>query len=66
MKLIMKTLNLKCNATLSHCLKGKRNTESINPKVSKTNNGKTMKLSKCAICDSKNSRFIKNPKQVEY
>ena len=27
---------------LSYCLKCKKNTESINPKVSKTINGKTM------------------------
>ena len=44
---------------LSYCLKGNKNTESINPKVSKTTNGKTMILSTCAICDSKNSKFIK-------
>ena len=45
----------------SYCLKcKKKNTESINPKVSKTSNGRTMVLSKCAICDSKKSRFIKN------
>ena len=29
-------------------------------RVSKTNNGRTMVLSKCAIFDSKKSRFIKN------
>ena len=44
----------------SYCLKCRKNTESINPRVSKTNNGKTMILSKCAICGSKKSRFIKN------
>ena len=44
---------------LSYCLKCKKNTESINPKVSKTTNGKTMILSKCTICDSKKSKFIK-------
>ena len=44
---------------LSYCLKCKRNTESINPKVSKLPNGKTMMLSKCAVCDSKKSKFIK-------
>ena len=44
---------------LSYCLKCKKNTESINPKVSKTTNGKTMILSKCAICGSKISKFIK-------
>ena len=44
---------------LSYCLKCKKNTENINPKVSKTTNGKTMILSKCAICSSKKSKFIK-------
>ena len=44
---------------LSYCLKCKKNTESINPKVSKTTNGKTMLLSKCAIYSSKKSKFIK-------
>ena len=37
----------------------KKNTEGINPRVSKTWNGKTMMLSKCAICGSKKSKFIK-------
>ena len=44
---------------LSYCLKCKRNTESINPKLSKTTNGKIMILSKCATCGSKKSKFIK-------
>ena len=49
---------------LSYCLKckkkkKKKNTESINPKFSKTTNDKTMILSKCAICGSKKSKFIK-------
>ena len=34
-------------------------TESIDPKVSATGNGKTMILSKCAICGAKKSKFIK-------
>ena len=34
---------------LSYCLKCKENTESINPRVSKTSNDKTMILSKCVI-----------------
>ena len=37
---------------LSYCLKCKKSTESINPKVSKTSNGKAMILSACAICGS--------------
>ena len=47
---------------LSYCLKckkKKKNSGSINPKVSKTSNSKTMFLSKCAICHSKKSKFIK-------
>ena len=44
---------------LSYCLKCNRNTESINPKVSKTTNGKAINLSTCAICGSKKSKFIK-------
>ena len=44
---------------LSYCLKCKKHTESVNPKALKTNNGKTMILSKCAMCGSKKSRFIK-------
>ena len=38
---------------LSYCLKCKKNTESIDPKVSAANNGRLMILSKCAICCSK-------------
>ena len=44
----------------SYCLKCRKDTENINPRVSKTNNGRAMILSKCAICGSKKSRFIKD------
>ena len=44
----------------SFCLKCRKDTENINPRVLKTSNNRTMALSKCAICSSKNSRFIKN------
>ena len=44
---------------VSYCLKCKRNTESINPKVLKTTNGKAIFLSTCAICGRKKSKFIK-------
>ena len=43
----------------SYCLKCRKNTESKNPKVVKTKNGRIMLLSKCAVCDSKKSKFIK-------
>ena len=44
----------------SYCLKCRKDTENINPSVSNTSNGRTMILSKCAICVSKKSRFIKD------
>ena len=44
----------------SYCLKCRKDTENINPRVSNTSNGRTMILSKCAICGSKKSRFIKD------
>ena len=44
----------------TYCLKCKKNTKNISPKISSTSNGKSMILSKCVICGSKKSRFIKN------
>ena len=44
----------------TYCLKCRKDTENIDPKISSTSNGKAMILSKCAICGSKKSRFIKN------
>ena len=43
----------------SYCLKCKKYTKNINPQVSSTSNGKLMILSKCAICGSRKSKFIK-------
>ena len=42
----------------SYFLKCRKDTENINPRVLKTSNDRTMILSKCAICNSKKSRFI--------
>ena len=39
---------------LSYCLKFKKN-----PKVIKTKNGRIMLLSKCTVCNSKKTKFIK-------
>ena len=44
----------------SYYLKCRKDTKNINIRVSNTSNGRTMILSKCAICESKKSRFIKN------
>ena len=43
----------------SYCLKCRKDTENINPRVSNTSNSRTTILSKCAICGSKKSGFIK-------
>ena len=51
---------------LSYCLKCKRNTESINPKVLKTTNGKAIILSKCAIRGSYLLNLLKSKKQKDY
>ena len=62
---------------LSYCLKCKKKkkkrkkknktkTESINPKLSKTSNGKTMLSLMCAVCESRKSKFMKSKKQKEY
>ena len=52
----MESFCLKCKK------KNKKNPENIDPEISNTSNGKAMILSKCAICGSKKSRFIKNQK----
>ena len=44
---------------LFYCLKCKKHTESIDPKVLKTKNGRAITLSKCTIFGSKKSKFIK-------
>ena len=50
----------------SYCLKCRKDTENIDPKLLGTSNGKAMILSKCAICGSKKSQFIKTKKQKGY
>ena len=44
---------------LSYCLKCRNNTENKNLKVVKTNKGRIVLSSKCAVWDSKNSKVIK-------
>ena len=43
----------------TYCLKCKKNTENVNSKFLKTKNGRAMLLSKCAVCSSTKSRFMK-------
>ena len=46
----------------TYCLKCRKKTKNRDPEISGTSNGKSMILSKCAICGGKKSRFIKNQK----
>ena len=45
---------------MKSCLKSRKDTENINPRILGTSNGKAMILYRCAICGGKKSRFIKN------
>ena len=50
----------------SYCLNCRKGTENIDPRVSKTSNGRTILLSKCAICGSKkNQDLLKIKKQKD-
>ena len=43
----------------SYCLKYRKNTESKNPQAVKRKNRRIMLLSKCAMCNSKQLKFVK-------
>ena len=54
---------------LSYCLKCRKNTESKNPKVVGTKNGRIMLLSKCTVCNSKKSKsnsFVRSAFVLKY
>ena len=44
----------------SYCLKCRKDTKNIDPKISSTSNGKAILLSKCQCVAVKKSRFIEN------
>ena len=44
---------------LPYCLKHRKNTKSRNPKSVKTKNRRIILLSKCSVCNSKKSKFLK-------
>ena len=43
----------------THCLKCKKDTENIDPKIVRTKNNKLVMESKCSDCKNKKSRFVK-------
>ena len=44
---------------LSYCLKCRKNKESKNTKVVRAKNERIILLSKCVVCNSKKSKFVK-------
>ena len=46
---------------MSYSLKCQKDTESADSKMLKTKIGRTMLLSKCAVCANKKSRFLQQP-----
>ena len=48
-----------------YCLKSKEKTESKNPKLAKTKNGRIIVLSNFTVCGNKKLKFIKEQKTKE-
>ena len=48
---------------LTYCIKCKKNAKNIDAKRMKTENGRLMLSSKCAVCGSKKSRFMKEQEE---
>ena len=43
----------------TYCLKCKKDTDNIDPKMFRTKNNRLLMQSKCSVCKNKNSRFVK-------
>ena len=43
----------------TYCLKCRKDTENIDPKMVKTKNNRLLMQSKCSVCGTKKSRFVK-------
>ena len=43
----------------TYCVKCRKNTENLNPKIFKTKNGRLMMQSKCLKCEFKKSIYLK-------
>ena len=42
-----------------YCLKCKKDTDNIDPKMFRTKNNRLLMQSKCSVCKNKKSRFVK-------
>ena len=43
----------------TYCVKCKKDTENIDPKIFNTKNNRLIMKSKCSVCKNKKSRFVK-------
>ena len=43
----------------TYCLKCKKDTDNIDPKMVRTKNNRLLMQSKCSVCGTKKSRFVK-------
>ena len=43
----------------TYCVKCKKDTENIDPKIFRTKNNRLLMQSKCSVCKSKKSQFVK-------
>ena len=43
----------------TYCLKCKKDTDKIDPKMFKTKNNRLLMQSKCSVCNNKKSQFVK-------
>ena len=46
----------------TYCVKCKRDTENIGPKMVRTKNNRLVMQTKCSVCGMKKSRFVKKQK----
>ena len=44
---------------LTYCVTCRENTENLNSKIFETKNNRLIMQSKCAVCKTRNSRFVK-------
>ena len=47
------------NMKTTYCLKCKKDTDNIDPKMFRTKNNRLIMQSKCSVCKNKKSRFVK-------
>ena len=56
----MKTVDVTYKSKMkAYCVKGRKGTENIDPKIVRTKNNRLVKQSKCYVCGTKKSRFVK-------